>query len=78
MPRSNRVDAASVRPRKRSTALLTELRDQRGFGKAAELTEASVRAQARFDLIEARRTAGVEQGIDAARGRYEVRVEGRE
>ena len=46
--------------------------------EAADLTEASVRAQARFDLIEARRTAGVEKGIDAARGRYEVRVEGRE
>ena len=45
---------------------------------AEDLTEVSVRAQARFDLIEARRAAGVEEGIEAARDRYEVRVEGRE
>jgi hypothetical protein len=45
---------------------------------AAELTEASVRSQARFDMLEERRAEGVERGLEAARSRYHVTVEGRE
>jgi len=44
---------------------------------AAELTEASVREQARFDLLEERRVEAIDVGLESARARYAVTVEGR-
>ena len=45
---------------------------------SSELTEESVRKQARFDLLEERRIGSVDKGLSEARAGYAVTVEGRE
>lgn len=45
--------------------------------EAAELTEASIREQVRYDLLEERRAASVAGGLDSIRSRYDITIEGR-